>query len=158
MKTTREAAKEELHNKKARSLQELLQKNYDAERDFKKAIEKADSSELKKFFKGQAVMHNHFATEIDKVLHALNEHPKEKGTTTGALFRTWLDIKTIFTKKDDEAVLEECIRGEKNSIREYESELKKVNFSPQEKEMLNEHLSKMKMTLQETKRLEDLFD
>lgn len=157
MKTTREAAKEESHKEKVNSLQELLEKNYDSEKGYKKAIEDAKSVQLKKFLKEQAVMRNHFATEIDRILHGLNEKPREKGSATGSLHRAWIDVKTMFAGKgDDEAVLEECLRGDKASIKEYEEKLKKTKFSPQNNEILQNQLNKIKLTVSKIKRLEDL--
>ena len=158
MKTTRESAKEESQKERINSLQELLEKNYDAEKGYKKVLEEADSENLKEFLKQQAVMRNRFATEIHKAIRALNAEPKEKGSTTGDLHRTWIDLKTLFTKNDDEAVLEECIRGEKASLKEYEEKLKKTPFSPETKAMLEKQLQQIQTTVSEIKHLEDLAD
>lgn len=158
MKTTRESAKEESQKERIHSLQELLEKNYDAEKGYKKVLEEADSKNLKDFLKKQAVMRNRFATEIHKAIRALNAEPKEKGSATGDLHRTWIDIKTVFTKNDDEAVLEECLRGEKASLKEYEDRLKKTAFSPETKAMLEKHLQEIRTTVSEIQHLEDLAD
>ncbi|MGY5847309.1 ferritin-like domain-containing protein [Salegentibacter sp. HM20] len=158
MKTTREAAKEATHKERANSLQELLEKNYDAEKGYRKAIEDADSPNLKRFFKEQAVMRNHFATEIDKAMHAINVRPKDSGSTVGDLHRAWMDFKAMFTKNDDESMLEECIRGEKASIKEYENKLKNTKFSPDTENMLRAQLEKIRDTVQTIKRMEDLAD
>ena len=128
METTREKSREESHKHLVHCLQELLEKNYDAEKGFKKALKDSDSHNLKEFLKMQAVQRNRFATELDKELRSLNEEPKDNGSATGSLHRAWIDIKTAFTGKDDEAILEECIRGEKASVEEYEEKLKKNNI------------------------------
>jgi uncharacterized protein (TIGR02284 family) len=158
MKTTREAAKEEIHKNLVNNLQDLLEKNYDAEEGFKKAMHDAKDPNLKEFLKRQAVQRNHFATELDKAIHSLNEHPREKGSTEGTLHRAWIDFKTAFTKNDDEAVLEECIRGEKASLKEYEHKLEHNNFSPEILNTLNEHKAAIKSTIATVERLEDLVD
>ena len=51
MKTTREEAKENIHDNLVDNLQGLLEKNYDAEKGFKKAVENAKNSQLKEFLK-----------------------------------------------------------------------------------------------------------
>lgn len=158
MKTTREAAREDSHKERAKYLQELLEKNYDAEKGFKKAMEHAKKPDIKRFLKEQAVMHNHFATELDSALRRLNVEPKEKGSVTGSLHRTWMDIKTTFTKDDDEAVLEECLRAEKAALKEYENKLEKTTFSPVTTEMLKDHYNRIRSSVNEIKRLEDLVD
>lgn len=158
METTREAAKEESRNERIKSLQELLEKNYDAEKGYKKVMEEADNPNLKDFLKQQAVMRNRFATEIHTALRALNAEPKEKGSAAGDLHRAWIDIKTLFSSNDDEAVLEECLRGEKASLKEYEEKLKKTPFSPETKAVLEKHLQKIQTTVSEINHLEDLAD
>lgn len=158
MKTTREAAREDSHRERAKNLQELLEKNYDAEKGYRKAMEHSHKPEIKGFLKEQAIMHNHFATELDSALHKLNVVPKEKGSLTGSLYRTWMDIKTTFIKDDDEAVLEECLRAEKAALKEYEHKLEKTKFSPATTEMLKDHYDRMRSTVNEIKRLKDLVD
>ncbi|QYA26481.1 PA2169 family four-helix-bundle protein [Gramella sp. MT6] len=160
MKTTRESAREASHKNLVQVLTDLLEKNYDAEKGYRKALEHTTNPDLKKFLKDQAVQRNHFATEIDKYIHQLNEHPKEKssGTTLGSLHRFWIDFKSSVTRKNDESILEECIRGEKASLKEYEEKLKKNILNPTVKEMLEEHRDKIQKTLKQIKILEDLVD
>jgi uncharacterized protein (TIGR02284 family) len=156
METTREAAKEESHKEHAEALQILLQKNYDAEKGFKKAITKTDSHSLKEFLKRQALKHNRFATELDKELRLLNEHPKEEGSFTGKLSRAWMDIKVAVSGNNDEAILEECVRGEKGSAKEYEEALDENRFPPHLEEVLKKQLTDIKTMIAEVKSMEDL--
>jgi len=155
MKTTREAAKEESHKEHAEALQVLLQKNYDAEKGFKKAITKTENDSLKEFLKRQAVKHNRFATELDREIRSLNEHPKEEGSFTGKLSRAWMDIKVAVSGNQDEAILEECVRGEKDSAKEYEEALDENNFPPHLEEVLKKQLSDIKTMIAEVKSMED---
>lgn len=158
MKTTREEAKEESHKELVNNLQELLEKNYDAEKGFKNAMEDVKDLNLKNFLKKQALQKNMFVTELDNILRSLNEDPKEKGSTKGDLHRTWMDIKTALSSNKDEAVLEECIRGEKASEKEYEEKLKDESFPPEISRVLNRHLSEIRVTIAKVSTLEDLAD
>lgn len=159
MKTTREEARQESHDEVVKYLNELLEKNYDAENGFKKALEDAKNPGLKNFFKQQAVIRSRFKTEIEKELHDLNAHPKVKeGSATGSFHRAWIDIKTALSGNDDESVLEECIRGEKASAKEYEEKLKKGHFPPKVKTLLTSQLHEIQNTISEVKRLEDIAD
>jgi uncharacterized protein (TIGR02284 family) len=156
MKTTREAAKEESHKEHAEALQMLLQKNYDAEKGFKKAITKTESGSLKEFLKRQALKHNRFATELDREIRSLNEIPKEQGSFTGKLSRAWMDIKVAVSGNHDEAILEECVRGEKGSAKEYEEALNENKFPPHLEEVLKKQLSDINTMIAEVKTMEDL--
>ncbi len=140
------------------SLQELLQKNYDAEKGFKQVLEKAENPQLKSWMKKQAVQRSHFATEIDGELRKLNVEPKESGSVSGSAHRVWIDVKTALSMDKDESILEECIRGEKASVSEYEETLNNSYWTPNVKSMLTEQKNKVQASLSTVKRLEDLAD
>ncbi|KAA3624247.1 MAG: PA2169 family four-helix-bundle protein [Flavobacterium sp.] len=156
MKTTREIAKENIHDNVVDSLQDILKRNYDAQAGYKRAMEHADSDYLKQFLKDRAVQRSHFATEIDQELRRLNEEPVDSGSTKAALHRSWMDVKNFVSSSTDEALLEECIRGEKASVKTYENVLDNQNFSPETTSMLNKQLMRVKNSLNEVKRLEDI--
>lgn len=156
MKTTEERAAENIHDDHVSSLQSLLQKNYDAEKSFKKTMEKAESPLLKDFLQKQAAQRSRFATEITDELRNLNEQPKESGTLGGDIHRGWIDVRTAFSGNKDEAVLAECIRGEKSSASEYEDQLKKHNFPPRIADVLRRQSNEIHQTLDEVKTLKDL--
>ena len=158
MKTTHEKAKEHNHDKLVDNLQELLEKNYDAEKGFTKAMKDAKGSNLKKFLQQQAAQRSRFATELDQQIRNLNEEPKDSGSFTGDLHRTWIDIKSAIAGNTDEAVLEECIRGEKASWNEYEEKLKEQYFPPHISTVLQKQASEIHNTLNSVKTLEDLAD
>ncbi|MEO2061533.1 MAG: PA2169 family four-helix-bundle protein [Christiangramia sp.] len=159
MKTTREAAREASHDALVHDLKELLERNYDAEKGYKKAMEHTSNDHLKRFLKSQAARRNHFATEIDNKLHALNEHHiSDGGSVLGNLHRFWLEFRSSLSKHDDESLLEECIRGEKSSVRIYEKKLKDHTFPTDIRLMLEKQLETIRNVLKEVKILEDLED
>lgn len=160
MKTTREAAREASHKKLVTLLTNLLEKNYDAEKGYKKAIEHTKKRELKLFFRNQAAQRNHFVTELDRQIHLLNEHPKTEtnGSTLGNIHRFWIDFKTSWSKNDDEAIIEECLRGEKASLKEYEEKIAKNILPPGIKAMLEKQRDVIRETITEIKILENLED
>ncbi|WP_026451923.1 ferritin-like domain-containing protein [Aequorivita capsosiphonis] len=158
MKTTNEKANEQNHDKLVGNLQELLEKNYDAQKGFTKAMEDAKNPRLKGFLQQQAAQRSRFSNELTNELRNLNEEPKDSGSLTGDLHRTWIDIKSAVTGNEDEAVLEECIRGEKASWDEYENKLKEENFPPNIASMLQKQASEINGTLNKVKTLEDIAD
>ncbi|GGD93938.1 ferritin-like domain-containing protein [Planktosalinus lacus] len=158
MQTTREEARKESKDNLVDNLQGLLEKNYDAEKGFKSAITNTNNQNLKEYLKTQSVRRNRFATELDKEIRLLNEEPKQSGSTIGSLHRSWIDIKSSVAGNNDEAVLEECIRGEKASEEEYREALNKNNFPPQIENVLNSHLNEIQATLSQVKSLESLVE
>lgn len=158
MKTTLEETREKKQKETVNVLQNIIEKNYDAEKGYAKAMQDAKSPTLKAFLKKQAAQRSRFATEIDKELRRLGVDPKEKGSVAGTLHRAWIDIKSSLAGNEDEAVLEEVIRGEKASVDEYQDVLKKHTLDPKINTMLKKQMGDIQNTLNKVKRLEDIAD
>lgn len=156
MKTSLEEAREKTHKDTVNVLQGIIEKNYDAEKGYKKAMQDAKNPALKGFLQQQAAQRSRFATAIDHQLRQLGETPKDSGSVTGSLHRAWIDIKSSVAGNDDEAVLEEVIRGEKASVDEYQDVLQKHNLTPEISQELQSQLGDIQGTLNKVKRLEDI--
>ncbi|RAJ18023.1 ferritin-like domain-containing protein [Olleya aquimaris] len=138
------------------ALQELLQKNYDAEAGYKQVMTKTENQHLKNWLQQKALQRNTFATELDHQIRKHNAEPKTDGTLKGDLHRGWINIKSTLSKDTDEALLEECIRGEKASVEEYESQLENFNNNPEIKTIVQSQLTTVKSALNTVKKLEDI--
>lgn len=86
----------------------------------------------------------------------MNEIPKENGSVAGTLHRVWIDIKSSVASNNDEAVLEEVIRGEKAKVNEYKDVMKNNTLAPQINSMLQSQLNDIQSTLSHVKTLEDI--
>lgn len=111
-------------------LNELLIKNYDAEKGYLNAAENVDSPTLKIFFKRRADERSEFAKNIRTEILRYGEEPKESGSFKGTMHRNWMRLKSLFSTNDEEAILEEAIRGEEASLEEYVNILKDRNLPP----------------------------
>ena len=156
METTLEKARQDSHNNLVNNLQELLEKNYDAEEGYKNAMTHATSGPLTEYFKLRSAQRNRFVTQLTDTIVTLNETPKESGSATAKLHRTWMNIKDSVTGDSDEALLEECIRGEKASVDEYNNRLDKNDFTPEITSMIAAQRDEIQSALSQVKRLEDL--
>ena len=111
-------------DKMGEKLNELLEKNYDAEAGYKNAAEKVENSALKNYLLSRAQDRYDFGHELKAELKTFGQDP-EKGTSlAGDAHRLWMDLKTALTSDKDEAVLEEAIRGERAALDEYDEILK----------------------------------
>lgn len=156
MKTTRELAREGTQKQLVENLQELLVKNYDANKGFKKAVKEAGDPELKEYFKVQAFMHQRYATQVDRLIHSLNHTPLEEGSSAGRFHRIWMDVLMAISGNDDNSKLEECRRGQTATMKEYRDKLRNYKFPTEIKEILKKHLVELELTLEEVKELKDL--
>ncbi len=158
METTREKAKQLAHDETVSALNQLLEKNYDTEQGYKNALLETNNERLKLYFKRQAASRSRNANELDKAIRDLNETPVKSGSTEGAIHRTWMDFKTAIVGKDDEAILEECIRGDEAAVSEYQDILDNQNYLHETKDVLRYQLDGIQNTLNTIKKLEDIID
>jgi uncharacterized protein (TIGR02284 family) len=156
METTRETAQKINHKETVKGLQDLLKINYDSREGFKEVMLKSENPALTNYLKGRAALHSAFSTELSNVLLSLNATPAKKGTASGVIHRTWIDVKTVVTGRYAETLLEECLRGEKAIVDEYKEALTGKNFAPDIEMLLNNQLSYIASTLSEVKTLEDM--
>lgn len=137
-------------------LNDLLEKNYDAEKGFKKASENAKHAGLKSYFSNKAKERYNYSHQLKSELQGFGQEPEKGGSVTGAAHRTWMEVKSWFSTDDDEAMLEEAIRGEKASVKEYKEVLSETALPSSTKQLLEQQKSEIERGLDNIKRLEDL--
>ena len=137
-------------------LNDLLEKTYDAEKGYKKASDNTDNPYLKSFFVKKSAERHMFGLELKSEITNLGQKWEKDGSVTAALHRTWMDLKSLFSSDDDEAMLEEAIRGEKASVQEYREVLSETNLAPSTATILTQQMNQIQADLNQVKRLEDL--
>lgn len=148
-------------DKMGEKLNELLEKNYDAEAGYKNAAEKVENSALKNYLLSRAQVSRaqdryDFGHELKAELKTFGQEP-EKGTSlAGDAHRLWMDLKTALTSDKDEAVLEEAIRGERAAVDEYDEILKEESLPSSTKSIITAQRNSVKNALNEAKALEVL--
>ena len=105
------------------ALNDLITVNYDGERGYKEAAEDVTDARLKAWFKEYAQQRYDFGHELKSELAVFGGTP-DKGTSVKAdLHRIWIDLKSAIAGNDEEAVINECIRGEEDAIERYDKVL-----------------------------------
>jgi uncharacterized protein (TIGR02284 family) len=95
----------------------------DGEYGFRKAAEQVKRSDLKTVLMQRANDCQAAAQELHEHIHSLGGTPDDSGTTSGAVHRGWVAVKTMFSTYDDKAVLNECERGEDKALATYRKAL-----------------------------------
>lgn len=147
---------ETTHKKLVDQLEEILEKNRDAEKGYIKAAENADRANLQAYFQRKSNERKQFNNALKLELVASYDEIDEGGSFTGTIHRTWMDIKSFFAGNNDEAMLEEAIRGDKAAVEEYEDVLKEESLPISVATVIREQQMKIRADLNKIKRLEDL--
>ena len=107
------------------TLNDLIETCKDGEQGFRTCAEDIKDAQMKSFFTTRAQSCAEAAAELQQEVRSLGGNPETSSSIAGALHRRWVDIKGLVTGKDDEAILNECERGEDVAKRSYETALGK---------------------------------
>jgi uncharacterized protein (TIGR02284 family) len=106
-------------------LNDLIETSKDGEAGFQVCAEDAERLELKNFFSKRAQECGKAAAELQSLVVQLGGKPEDSTSVSADLHRRWVDIKSAITGKDDQAVLNECERGEDVAKKSYKNALEK---------------------------------
>lgn len=143
---------EEISNK----LNELLVKNYDAEKGYINAMNSVHQSDIKMFLKRRATERSQFAKELRTEILQYGEIPEDSGSFKATMHRNWMTLKSTFSSNDAEAILEEAMRGEKASLEEYKEILKDRTLPPSIDSLLIKHKNAIQSAINTEKLHEEL--
>lgn len=101
------------------SLNDLIETSRDGEEGFLACAEQLRDPAIKSFFSERAAQCARTVSELQNQVLALGGKPGRRGSVSSALHRRWRDIKSVITDQDDEAVLDECERGEDAAVDRY---------------------------------------
>ena len=115
-------------NKEAISiLNDLIETSKDGQEGFKSCAEDIKHPELKALFAKRSADCAAAAAELQAQVRALGGDPETSTSVAGDLHRRWVDVKSVFTGKDEEAVLNEAERGEDHALKAYKEALEKIS-------------------------------
>jgi len=107
------------------TLNDLIETCKDGEEGFRACAEDISDPQIKNLFIDRAQSCSSAAGELQELVSACGGSPETKSSVTGSLHRRWIDIKSAVTSKDDEAILNECERGEDVAVNSYRKALEK---------------------------------
>lgn len=94
------------------TLNGLIETCKDGQNGFTTAAEGVERSELKTVFDEFSRQRSEFAGVLQGLVRSLGGDPETGGSMSAAIHRGWVDIKSLVTGRDEEAILNECERGE----------------------------------------------
>jgi uncharacterized protein (TIGR02284 family) len=136
-------------------LEEILEKNRDAQKGYAKAAENAESPQLQAYFRRKATDRMQFNESLKRELVATYDEIDDDGSFTGTIHRAWMDVKALFGN-NDKSMLQEAIRGDKAAVKEYEEVLEDEALPMEVATIVREQQMKIRTDLNNIKSLEDL--
>ena len=137
-------------------LKDLVTKNEDAIKGFEKAAKNAKQVGIKSYFEKKVVERMQFLRELRAAATDLNLGSVEiDGSTVGAAHRTWMDVKAFFSADNDEAMLDEAVRGDKSAMDDYDKAMAETMIPHRLREIIKVQREKLQNDLETTEILEN---
>ena len=138
----------------AKKLNNLLEKNYDAEKGYQDAAEQIENPKMKDFLQKQAQKRYDFGHEIKTEIKNYGEEPDKGGSAKGTVHRAWMDLKAAVASSSEEQVMEEVQRGEQSAINEYNEVISETSLPPSVQQVLTKQRDQIVEAQQSAKNFE----
>ena len=139
------------------TINSLIETLKDGQEGFKQAAEAVKDSNLKSLFNEYSLQRSRFAGELQAEAVQLGEpDPETSSSTSGAMHRAWIDIKSAVTSGDDHSILAECERGEDSAVKEYQEAIEDSDLSSPVRDIVRRQYNEVKSAHDRIKQLRDM--
>lgn len=107
------------------TLNDLLESCRDGEYGFSASAEHMQSADLKILLSRHAQECHTAGMELQALIRQLGGKADEGGSVAGALHRGWVSVRGTLSGHSDQAMLDECERGEDSAVASYRKALNK---------------------------------
>jgi uncharacterized protein (TIGR02284 family) len=147
----------ESNNAVIETLNDLVQINNDRIAGYENAIKeiKDDDGEYRRIFNNKILESQQFKSTLTEEVQVLGKDAENGTSVSGAIHRTWLDVKAAFTGHSDKSVLEECEFGEDAIKKAYLSALDEQHLPAYIRDTLNDQFAILQQSHDEIKALRD---
>lgn len=140
-------------------LNDLIQINNDRIAGYERAIKETqgEDEDLKVLFASMIAESHRIRIALATEVQALGADAEQGTTTSGKIYRAWMDVKSVFTGHDRHAVLENCEAGEDAAQKAYRSALSEDTLPGYLRELLTQQQQTLRESHDEIKALRDQY-
>lgn len=146
------------HDACIEAMNDLIKINNDRVEGYKKAIDELQDDEhfdLKTVFSGMITESQQYRAELQNKIHEYGGSTEEGTTTTGKLYRAWMDVKSAFAINDKASVLSACESGEDAAQKAYKSAIDDEDVMEETKVLLRQQKESLRTSHDKIKALRD---
>ncbi|MFC5283265.1 PA2169 family four-helix-bundle protein [Pedobacter alpinus] len=138
-------------------LNDLVQINNDRVEGYEKAIAELrnEDGDLKALFLSMIHESRSYKMALSTELNVLGADTETDTTTSGKIYRAWMDIKALFTGHDRKTVLSNCEFGEDAAQKAYEMALDEEAIPAHLRQLITEQKHSLKLSHDQIKALRD---
>jgi len=140
-------------------LNDLIQINNDRIVGYERAIKelKDEDDDLKVLFASMIAESHRNKIALATEVQSLGADPGKGTTTSGKVYRAWMDVRSVFTGHDRHTILENCEAGEDAAQRAYKSALEQDALPAFIKDLLVQQQLTLRESHDEIKALRDQY-
>ncbi len=101
------------------SVNDVIENLYDSRNGYKECADKIDNPQMQQLFQRLANQRERMLQELKSRVEFAGVEPSQSGTMAAAAHRTFIDIKSLLTGGDTDAIINEVKRGEHHTISQY---------------------------------------
>jgi len=138
-------------------LNDLIQINNDRIVGYEKAISelKAEDSDLTDLFNEMINESNEYKIDLATLVASSGEDVDTGTTTSGKIYRAWMDLKAVFTGHDRKTVLANCEFGEDAAQKAYKLALEETDLNADVRALISDQKQKLRLSHDRIKALRD---
>lgn len=141
----------------AEVLNDLVQINNDRIQGYERAIKelKEGNSDLKVLFADMIRESHRYKLALATELSVMGADTDSGTTTSGKIYRAWMDVKALFTGHDRHSILESCEFGEDAAQAAYRTALEDETLPSYLKTLIQDQKNSLKLSHDQIKVLRD---
>ncbi len=141
----------------AEVLNDLVQINNDRIQGYERAIKelKEGNSDLKVLFADMIRESHRYKLALATELSVMGADTDSGTTTSGKIYRAWMDVKALFTGHDRKSILESCEFGEDAAQRAYKTALEDETLPSFLRTLIQDQKNSLKLSHDQIKVLRD---
>jgi len=142
--------------KVAEKINHLIEINNDRIEGYDRAVNEVEDPKLKGTFLDLSIQSKGFRTELEGLVKGLGETPTTGTSTSGKVYKAWMDIKTALTGKDKKKILNSCEYGEDVARDSYKEVLNERQMLPNNiKDVVEKQFSEIKQSHDKIRSMRD---
>jgi len=147
----------ENNQKLAEVLNDLIQINNDRVTGYEKALKelKSNDKDLREIFTGYIDQSHSLRNALGTEVQTLGVKMDDGTTTSGKIYRAWMEVKALFTGNDRQTILNNCEYGEDAAQKAYKEALKTDKLPAYLFALINRQKDELKKAHDEIKSLRD---
>ncbi|MDZ4758944.1 MAG: PA2169 family four-helix-bundle protein [Bacteroidota bacterium] len=118
---------------------------------YENAAKDVKDNQMKAIFEKYSKQRSGYIEELQKQVHHLGSAAEDSGGPVGLLHRVLMDIKSVLTSGDKNAIINACITGEEAAVKHYTDTLEETLFPDNIRAMIQKQLSGIHQALSEIK-------